>query len=146
MKKIISSLMAVFFLFSALSALSFGGMKEEIAVAAKGQFPDAAMSEKPCTSPFFLLFDGKGRFMEAIQNPYKDKGGSEEELAEFLAGKGVTIVVAGNFGGPLLSSEMPPRGEGAEASETPLVDAMKNNGIKAFIFNGSVKAAVRKAL
>lgn len=146
MKKIISLCLVVFLLQLGIGGFAFGGGKQEIAVAARENNPRALVSEKAGTSPFFLLFDDRGRFMDAIQNPYKDKGGSGEEIAEFLASKGVTIIVAGSFGGSLLISEMPPKGvvASAKASGAPMVEAMKDEGIKTFIFHGSAKEAVKK--
>ena len=145
MRKITSLGLVVFFLLTAIS-IAFAGYKEEIAVAAKGNLPGASVYEKAGTSPFFLLFDHKGRFMEAIQNPYKGEEGAQEEVAEFLASKGVTAIVAGSFGGPLLISELPPNGvvAPAKASGAPMVEAMKDEGIKAFVFHGSAREAVKK--
>lgn len=146
MKKIISLGLVVFSLLSAISSLAFGGHKEEIAVAARDRSQGASVSEKAGTSPFFLLFDGKGQFMEVIANPYKAKAGGGEEVAEFLADKGVTIVVAGGFGGPLLISKLPPAGTAAvlpEGSGGPIVEAMKAKGIKAVFFNGSARDGVK---
>lgn len=148
MKKINSLWLGVFFLLSSISGLAFGGYKEEIAVAAKDKIPGASVSEKAGTSPFFLLFDGKGKFMEAIQNPYRDKREAGEEIAKFLASKGVTVVVAGGFGGPQLICDLPPKGVAAlaESSGAPVVEAMKGKGIKAFVFHGSATQAVKKVL
>lgn len=142
MKKLVSILLTFLFL---ASGVAFAREKE-VAVAAKGNSPAAMVSEKVGMSPFFLLFDGKGRFIGAIQNPYKGKEGSQEKVAGFLSEKGVTIVVAGDFGGPLLISEMPPSGvmAPAKASGASMVEALKDERIKAFVFHGSAKEAVKK--
>jgi len=80
--------------------------------------------------------------METIQNSYKGKGGTQ--VAKFLASKGVTAIVAGDFGGPQWISEMPPNGVIAPAKGATMVEAMKDEGIKAFVFHGSAKEAVKR--
>ena len=100
-------------------------------------------------SPFFLLYDSNGKFLEAIDNPYKTKGGAGEAVADFLANMGVKIVVAESFGGPLLVSDLPAKGIAVvvvEYSGTSMLEAMKEKGMKAVAFNGSAKDAVKKVL
>ena len=77
--------------------------------------------------PFFLFFDGKGKLTEAMENPYKDKEGAGKSVAELLGNKGVTVVVAGEFGGQI-------------------VEVMKGKGIKAVAFKGSAEEAAKKVL
>jgi predicted Fe-Mo cluster-binding NifX family protein len=64
---------------------------------------------------------------EAIENPYKDKEGAGKSVAELLGNKGVTVIVAGEFGGQI-------------------VEVMKGKGIKALSFKGSAEEAVQKVL
>jgi predicted Fe-Mo cluster-binding NifX family protein len=64
---------------------------------------------------------------EAIENPYKDKEGAGKSVAELLGNKGVTVVVAEEYGGQI-------------------VEVMKGKGIKAVAFKGSAEEAVKKAL
>jgi predicted Fe-Mo cluster-binding NifX family protein len=63
-----------------------------------------------------------------VANPHKDaRGGAGTQAVDLLAGKGVKVVVAGEFG---------PR----------MVDAMKGRGMRYLEFKGSVADAVKKAL
>jgi hypothetical protein len=60
---------------------------------------------------------------------------------------GVKNIVAENFRGPLLISELPARGvvnRVAEYSGTSLLEAMKEKGMKAVAFNGAVNEAIKK--
>ncbi len=101
--------------------------KAKIAVGANDKTPQAAVSAQAGTASFFLFFDGKGKFLEAMENPYKGKQGAGKSVAEYLASKGVTVVVAEGFGGPI-------------------VDLMKSKGIKAVASKGSAEEAVKGVL
>jgi len=146
MGKVISLIMAVLLL---ASGLAFASQQEKIAVAANGQTPGATVGIQAGRSPFFILFDSKGKFMETVNNPYMTKGGAGEAVADFLAHLGVKIVVAESFGGPLLISKLPAKGVAivvAEYSGTSLLEALKEKGMKAVAFNGGVKEAVKKVV
>lgn len=70
-----------------------------IAVAASSQGEGAVISDKAGRSAHFLFFDGEGVFLKAEENPFADaarKAGPK--AASFLHAKGVTLVVAGEFG------------------------------------------------
>jgi len=123
MKKSIFIILAILFM---VSSLAFAGEKEKIAVAANDKTPAALVSKQAGPSPFFLIFDGKGKLIETIANPFKEGGGGIA-VADFLAGKGVTIVVAEGFG-------------------DKIVQVMKDKGMKAIAFKGSVEEAVKKVL
>lgn len=125
MKKGISLVVVLVML--VLAMLAFAGEKAKIAVAANDKTPSAAVSKQAGLAPFFLFFDGKGKMTEAIENPYKDKEGAGKSVAELLGNKGVTVVVAEEFG-------------------TQIVEVMKRKGIKAVSFKGSVEEAVKKVL
>ena len=123
MKKSIFVMLAILFM---ASGLAFAGEKDKIAVSANDKTPAALVSKQAGPSPFFQIFDGKGKLIETIANPYKEGGGGIA-VADFLAGKGVTIVVAQGFG-------------------DKIVQVMKDKGMKAVAFNGSVEEAVKKVL
>jgi len=124
MKKAISVTLMILLL---VSGLAFAAQKENIAVAANDKIPSAAVSKQAGLAPFFLLFDEKGKMTEAIENPFKDKEGAGKSVAEFLKNKGVTVVVAEEFGGQI-------------------VEVMKGKGIKAATFKGNAEEAVKKVL
>jgi predicted Fe-Mo cluster-binding NifX family protein len=121
--KVIFTVLAILFM---VSSVAFAGGKEKIAVAANDKTPAASVSKQAGPSPFFQIFDGKGKLIETIANPYKEGGGGIA-VADFLAGKGVTVVVAQGFG-------------------DKIVQVMKEKGMKAVAFNGSVEEAVKKVL
>ena len=123
MKKLISIMLAIVFM---ATGFAFAGEKEKIAVAANDKILSASVSKQAGPSPFFQIFDGKGKLIETIANPHKEGGGGIA-VADFLAGKGVTVVVAEEFG-------------------NRIVEIMKGKGIKAVAFKGSVEAAVKKIL
>jgi len=100
---------------------------EMVAVAASDKTVSASVSSQAGRSPFFLLFDKQGTFVEAVANPYKDAGNAGIPTLDFLAGKGVTIVVAEGFG-------------------SRIVEVMKGKGMRAVEFKGNAKDAVKKAL
>jgi predicted Fe-Mo cluster-binding NifX family protein len=119
-KKVIAVMLGVLLL---ASGLAFAGQKGKIAVVAEGKTLEANVSGQPARSPFILLFDEKGKLIEAIENPAKDG----LAVADFLASKGVTVAVAGEYG-------------------PQIIDVMKKKGIKAVAFKGTVEEAVKKVL
>lgn len=124
MKKGISVMLTMLFL---VSGIAFAGQKEKIAVAANGQTPAASISAQAGRAPFFLFFDESGKLIETIANPAKDSQNSGIVVADFLAGKGVTVVVAEEFG-------------------SKIIEVMKNKGIRAIAFKGIATEAVKKVL
>ena len=110
-----------------VATLVFAGPKEKIAVAGNDKMPTSAVSSQAGKANYYLFFDGKGKLIEALENPYKDRDGAGKLVVDFLAGKGVTVVVAEGFGGPI-------------------VDVLKGKGIKPVTFKGSIEGAVKKVL
>jgi predicted Fe-Mo cluster-binding NifX family protein len=87
----------LFLLFAFTAGDSAAAMK--IAVASTGQEKDVAINEQAGRTPFFLIFDDKGNFLEALENPARDQSRrAGPSAALFLADKDVTLVIAGNFG------------------------------------------------
>jgi predicted Fe-Mo cluster-binding NifX family protein len=123
MKRVISIILALFLM---LSGLAFAGEKVKIAVAANDKTPGASVNKQAGPSPFFLLFDDNGTLVETIDNPYKEGEGGIT-VTDFLAGKGVTVVVAQEFG-------------------DRIVRIMREKGIRAIAFKGSAEEAVKKVL
>lgn len=87
--------LGLFMAFSAHSAEDIAS----IAVAANGPEPEATVSEKAGRAAFFLYFDGRGNFLDAEKNPFSSvPGGAGPKAAIFFSGKGINLVVAGEFG------------------------------------------------
>jgi predicted Fe-Mo cluster-binding NifX family protein len=124
MKKIVFIVM-VLVSFLAIPVLAAQSMK--IAVAANDKVPTATVSGQAAPALYFLFFDQKGKLLEAVQNPYKDADRAGPSVVGFLAGKGITVVVAGGFG-------------------PKIVDDMKANGITPVSFTGSAAEAVKMVL
>jgi predicted Fe-Mo cluster-binding NifX family protein len=124
MKKLVIAGFAVSFLITSVLVLAQQDRAEKIAVAASGRDPSAAVSSQPGRAPYFLFFDTQGGFVEAVGNPFKDAGGAGVSTVEFLASKGVTVLVAAGYG---------PR----------IVEVMKGKGIRAVTFTGTAADAVK---
>jgi predicted Fe-Mo cluster-binding NifX family protein len=122
--KLFTTGMVLFFL---TTTLVFAGPKEKIAVAGNDKMTTSAVSGQAGRAPYYLFFDGKGKLVEAVENPYKDKDGAGKLVADFLAGKGVTVVVAEGFGGPI-------------------VDVLKGKGIRPVAFKGAIAEAAKKVV
>ena len=88
----------VLFIFFGLS-INASADSMKIAVAATGPEKEAAISQQAGRTPFFLFFNSKGNFLEAVENPSRDQSrNAGPNAALFLADKGVTLVIAGGFG------------------------------------------------
>jgi predicted Fe-Mo cluster-binding NifX family protein len=121
-----ASLFLMLLLLSSFTA--FAADQEKIAVAAEGDTLSAQVSAVAARAPYFLLFDEKGTFVEAVANPHKNApGGAGAQAVEFLAGKGATVVIAGAFG-------------------QKMVGAMQARGMHYLEFKGSAADAVKQAL
>ncbi len=91
----------VIFVLLPLFSFSTGASADpiKIVVAATSQTKDAAISKETGRAPFFLFFDAEGHFLEAMKNPAKDQhGGISRTVTNLLVNKGVTLLVAEDFG------------------------------------------------
>ena len=125
MKKTALSVLLLVFL---ITSLVYAEDKGKIAVAAEGNTATAEVSGVAARSPYFLIFDRAGTLIEALDNPYKGAGRKAGvSVVPFLAQKGVTTIVAGEFG-------------------RNMVQAMKERNIKYMQFQGSAGAALKNVL
>ena len=127
MAKLISACLWALLLATVPPAIAQQSKVATIAVAANGNTVSATVGNQPGRSPYFLLFDTKGVFVEAANNPYKDAGNAGIPTLDFLAGKGIKVVVAEWFG-------------------PQIVSVMTDKGIRPVEFKGAAKDAVKKAL
>jgi len=127
MKKLIFMGLAVLLVATAGFVLAQQGSARTIGIAASGKLISASVGNQAGRSPFFLFFDDQGSFLEAVDNPYKDAGNAGIPTLDFLAGKGVKVLVAESFG-------------------SKIVGEMKSRGMRPVEFKGSASDAVRKAL
>ena len=127
MKRISFLSLTMFFL---VSAVTYAGQEVvvKIAVASNNKNTTSNVAAMAGRSPYYLIFDSTGKLAEVIENPYKDsRGGAGPSTANFLAEKGVTIVIAETFGGKM-------------------INAMKSKGMTHFEFKGIANDAVKKVL
>ena len=113
-----------------VSAVTYAGQEVvvKIAVASNNKNTTSNVAAMAGRSPYYLIFDSTGKLAEVIDNPYKDsRGGAGPSTANFLAEKGVTIVIAETFGGKM-------------------INAMKSKGMTHFEFKGIANDAVKKVL
>ena len=126
MKKLITVVSLFLFLFAAV--LVQAQQAQIIAVAALERTEKSPISQKAARAPYYLIFDKRGKLLEVISNPFSDAaGGAGPKMAGFLAGKGVTVMVAGDFG-------------------QKMVTALDEEGIKNHRASGVVKKAVENLL
>ena len=127
MKKTLFSTSVVLFL---LPVMAYAAQKDtvKIAVASNSKDPASSISSKAGKCPYYLIFDSTGQLIEVVENPYKDaQSGAGQQTADFLADKGVTIVIAGNFG-------------------DKMIGAMRSNGTDYLKSQGVAHDAVKKVL
>jgi predicted Fe-Mo cluster-binding NifX family protein len=71
----------------------------KIAVAAEAPNIDTDVAAHAARAPYYLLFNADGRLHAAPANPVVASGqGAGPAAAQFLAGHGVGLVAAGEFG------------------------------------------------
>jgi len=125
MVRILTAIIVLLLLFP---LCSIGEEEVLIAVASEGKTLKDSISQVAGRCPYFIFINSTGKILEAVDNPYKDEGGSAGvSAANFLAEKKVTLVVAEKFG-----------------------DKMKNvlqtEEITCFEWEGIVEEAVKKIL
>jgi len=98
-----------------------------IAVAANGETRADSVSAQAGGAAFFLIFNKNGELIEKLANSEKNAENPGIAVVDFLAGKGATVVVAEGFG-------------------PKIIERMKNKGITAVAFKGSVHESLKKVL
>ena len=99
-----------------------------IAVASDERTEPAKVSSQAARCAYYMIFDSKGKLMDVIENPFKgENGGAGPSAANFLGDKGVTVVVAENFG-------------------SKMINAMKSKGITFYKLKGKAGDAVKEIL
>jgi len=127
MKKTLISTMVVL---SLVPVMAYAAQKDaaKIAVASNSKDATASISNKAGKCPYYLIFDGTGELIEVVDNPYKDvQSGAGSQTVDFLANKGVTVVIAESF-------------------DEKMIEAMRSNSTDYFQFQGIVHDAVKTVL
>ena len=76
-----------------------------IAVATFKKTESSQISDKAARAPYYLIFDRRGNLLEVISNPFHDAArGAGSKMADLLASKNVSLVVASAFGHKMKSA------------------------------------------
>jgi predicted Fe-Mo cluster-binding NifX family protein len=76
-----------------------------IAVATLEKTENSQISDKAAHAPYYLIFNSGGNLLEIISNPFRDAvRGAGPKVADLLASKNVSVVVAGDFGHKMKSA------------------------------------------
>jgi len=114
-------------LFMAVSGFAAGD-ETKIAVVSEGKTVNSEVSPVAARGRYFLVFDGRQAFLEALDNPHRNAGsGASAKVADYLEARGVTTIIAGAFGNKMIA-------------------AMKAKRIRYLTFTGTAAAAVKKAV
>jgi len=71
----------------------------KIAVAAMTPDVKGLIAKHGARAPYYLLFDKPGKILEVVSNQYAEVDrGAAPQAARLLAGKGITLLAAGDFG------------------------------------------------
>lgn len=110
-----------------LPSLASGAEPSLVAVASDDVEATSLVSKTGGRSRYYLLFSGTD-FVQVLDNPFLAKGpGATPSLVEYLAQKGVGVVVAGGFG-PLM------------------IEAMEQRGMRYIIFSGIAQEAAERVV
>jgi predicted Fe-Mo cluster-binding NifX family protein len=76
----------------------------KIAIASEGKDENSEVSQRGGRAPYYLIFEDK-KLIESIKNPFATgSGGAGFSVAYMLADKKVNLVIAGKFGGNMVSA------------------------------------------
>jgi predicted Fe-Mo cluster-binding NifX family protein len=96
-----------------------------VAVASEDREPSGPVGRFGGRSPYFLIFDSKGRFIDIIKNPYSTESeGIGRRVADLLAASQVSVFVAEQFG-------------------QNIMDALTNKNVKYLEFSGAIEEAIK---
>ena len=103
MKKIIIIIGLALFLCTIVSAQP--QQAQILAVATLEKTENSQISDKAARALYYLIFDKGGNLLEVISNPFNDATrGAGPKVADLLASKNVSLVVAGDFGHKMKSA------------------------------------------
>jgi len=121
----VPTLAALFLLLA--TSLTNGAEPFLIAVASDDVEATSLVSNFGARSRYYLLFSGTD-FVQVVSNPFLPKAGEAAPLVvDYLAQKGVGVVVAGRFG-------------------PYMIEAMNRRGMKYFQFTGTAQEAAERVI
>ena len=78
---------------------------DRIAIAAVGDSITSEISERAGRAPYYLVFDGNGKFIKSIKNPFQTQGRrAGSAVVDLLVKESVKTVIAGKFGNKMKKS------------------------------------------
>jgi predicted Fe-Mo cluster-binding NifX family protein len=96
-----------------------------LAVASEDREPSGTIGRFAGRSPYFLIFDFKGRFIDIIKNPYSTESeGIGRRVADLLAASQVSLFVAEQFG-------------------QKIIDALTDKNVKYLELSGPIEEAIK---
>ena len=96
---------AVLFLLLLISPLGNLFAADKLAVAAEGSEASASISMNAARAPFYLIFEQSGRMIMSLKNTAaEESSGASSKAVKLLQEYGVGTLVAGDFGGKMLSA------------------------------------------
>ncbi|MEJ5166448.1 MAG: NifB/NifX family molybdenum-iron cluster-binding protein [Thermoanaerobaculia bacterium] len=124
--KIFKILFFIFLFLSNWSLFSEEGTK--IALCTEDKTQDSEISPIAGRAKYFQIYDGSGKLLEVIENPFGTRGMQVgAKVANLMQEKGVKIIVAGRFGPQMLKE-------------------LQSKNIKTQEFEGTVKKALEVIL
>jgi predicted Fe-Mo cluster-binding NifX family protein len=120
--------LAALSLLSIIPSLAGGAEPLLIAVASDGQQATSLVSNFAARCQHYLLFDETMQLVEVAPNPFLPRGrGAAPLVVDYLAQKGVGVVVAGRFG-------------------PYMIEAINSKGMKYIQFSGVAQDAVERVV
>lgn len=96
----------------------------KIAIASVDKNEDSEISSRGGRAPYYLIFDEKGQFKEAVSNPFTvGGGGAGPSVSKMLADMNVNIFIAGAVG-------------------EKMKDALEDRGLTYYEKEGNIKDAL----
>ena len=122
----VTTLAALFLFF--VPSLTNGAEPLLIAVASDDKEATSLVSNSAARSQYYLLFDETSQLIQVVNNPFLAKGrGAASFVVDYLAQKGVGVVVAGRFG-PVM------------------IEAMNRKGMKYVPYSGVAQSAAERVI
>ncbi len=150
---------AIFIISLLIPVLSLAGEADRIAIASEGKTSEAPVSSRTGRCPFYLIYDEKGNFVQAMDNPFQNiRGRPQGSMIDSL-----TFDDKGNMTGGITTPSKDERDKVwetmfsffaqwqikvivAEEFGDEITRAFKARGINCIAFKGSAQAAVNRAL
>jgi len=157
MKKVILTILTISLL---ISVLALAGENDRIAIATDEKGPNAPVNDRMGRSPFYLIYDEQGKFVAAIDNPFKNnRSRPAGSMIDSLTFDDTGALTGGGFTTPsrderdkiwdaMFSFFAQWRIKVIVAQEfgDEIIRGFKAHGIRCVAFKGSAEDAIKKAV